>query len=323
MPSPRPPEPQSARAVMMIRPARFAANPQTAASNAFQARAPASADSDVRQQALLEFEALAQALADAGVEVCAFEDSPEPPKPDAVFADNWVSFHADGTAVLYPLLAPNRRAERRPELLERLSAMQGFRIDRVVDLSSHEAAGEYLEGNGSLVLDRVNHLAYACLSPRTHLNALGDFAQQLDYEVVSFDAFDGAGIPIYHTNVMMCLGAGFAVICSESIEDAQRRAAIHSILLDTQHEVIELSRAQILAFAGNMLALESGTGTPLIAMSSAAWACLERQQRRQLERHGSILATPIPTIEHFGGGSVRCMLADIHLPHRASGPPSR
>lgn len=313
--STNPPEPQSARGVLMIRPAGFAGNPQTAASNAFQS-APAAVTLGVQQQALMEFESLVQALTQAGVDVCVFDDTPQPQKPDAVFADNWVSFHADATAVLYPMLPPNRRPERRTELLERLAATRGYRIDRVVDLSGHEEAGEYLEGSGSLVLDRPNRLAYVCLSPRTHLNALGDFAQQLDYQIVSFDAHDAQGVPIYHTNVMMCVGADFAVVCGESIVDEQRRAAVRKRLADTGHELVELTQAQMASFAGNMLALENQAGEPVIAMSSAAWSCLDAAQRARLERHGRIVAAPIPTIEHFGGGSVRCMLADIHLPRR-------
>jgi hypothetical protein len=310
------PEPQAARAVMMIRPASFAANPQTAASNAFQARVGISSGSEVQTQARTEFEGLAQALTHAGVDVRVFDDTHEPCKPDAVFTDNWVSFHADGSVVLYPMLARNRRLERRPELVERLAALGSFRITRVVDLSAHEVSEEYLEGCGSLVLDRTHRLAYACLSPRTHLSALGDFAQQLDYEVVSFDATDSGGVAIYHTNVMMCLGADFTVVCSESIRDEQSRTAVHRHLSDTGHELIDISLAQVGSFAGNMLPLESTSGTPLIAMSSAAWSCLGTRQRARLERHGQIVTSPIPTIEHFGGGSVRCMLADIHLPTR-------
>ncbi len=312
------PTPQSAlaRAVMMVRPAHFAGNPETAASNAFQARVTASTGREASHLALGEFEALVQALMFAGVEVCVFDDTPEPVKPDAVFADNWVSFHADGSAVLYPLLAENRRTERRVELLQRLTTDWSWRIARIVDLSGHELSGAYLEGSGSLVLDRVNRFAYACISPRTHLAVLGDFAQQLDYEPVTFEAVDGAGVPVYHTNVMMCLGADFAVLCTDSIRDDRSRQAVLRRLRETAHEVIEISLGQVAAFAGNMLALADRAGEPLIAMSSSAWSCLNGPQRARLERHGGIVTSPIPTIEHYGGGSVRCMLADIHLPRR-------
>jgi hypothetical protein len=310
------PEPQAARAVMMIRPAAFAANPQTAASNAFQARGPASADGHVQTSALSEFEALAQALSGAGVEVCVFDDTPLPARPDAVFADNWVSFHADGTVVLYPLLAANRRSERRPELLQRLTEDGPWRIVRVVDLAGHEAAGAYLEGNGSLALDRSNRIAYACQSARTHPTALAEFARRLGYETVTFSATDPAGLAIYHTNVMMCVGSDFAVICAESIRDPRQCASVQRRLRDTGHEIIDISLAQVATFAGNMLALESRAGEPLIAMSAAAWSSLEARQCARLERHGRIVVSPIPTIERYGGGSVRCMLADIHLPRR-------
>jgi hypothetical protein len=308
-------EPQATRYVLMIRPAHFAGNPATAASNAFQARATDS-PAGVHAGALMEFEALAQALSQAGVEIFVFDDTLEPHKPDAIFPDNWVSFHADGTAVLFPMMAENRRCERRLELLERLTAMHEFYISRAVDLTAHERNGEFLEGAGSLVLDRVNRLAYACLSPRTHLGPLGDFAQRLDYQIVSFEACDANGVPVYHTNVLMSVGPRFAVVCSESIRDVERRDAVRRILTDTGHELIELSFAQMGNFAGNMLALETQAGAGLIAMSSSAWTSLERGQRSSLERHGTIVTAPIPTIEHYGGGSVRCMLADIHLPRR-------
>ena len=310
-------ESQSARSVLMIRPARFGANPDTAATNAFQARTVEEPLATIRERVTREFDALVGALTDAGVEVCVVDDTAEPEKPDAIFPNNWVSFHADGTVVLYPMLASNRRTERRLEVLEQLVARHHFRVGRTIDLSEHEMTGGYLEGTGSLVLDRVNRLAFASLSPRTHLDPIGDFAQRLDYEVVSFEAFDGAGIPPYHTNVLMCVGAHFAVLCASAIADDARRGAVARILENTGRELIEITPRQMSAFAGNMLELENRAGDKIIAMSATAQQSLDGAQRTGVERYGKIVAVPIPTIEKYGGGSVRCMLAEIHLPHRS------
>ena len=310
-------ESQSARSVLMIRPARFGANPDTAATNAFQARTLEESLAAIRMRVAREFDALATALSDAGVEVCAVDDTAEPEKPDAIFPNNWVSFHADGTVVLYPMLASNRRTERRLEVLEQLVARHHFRVGRTIDLSEHEMTGGYLEGTGSLVLDRVNRLAFASLSPRTHLDPIGDFAQRLDYEVVSFEAFDGAGIPPYHTNVLLCVGANFAVLCASAIADDARRGAVARILENTGRELIEITPRQMSAFAGNMLELENGAGDKIIVMSATAQQSLDGAQRTGVERYGKIVAVPIPTIEKYGGGSVRCMLAEIHLAHRS------
>ncbi len=310
-------EPQTAASVLLVRPASFGANPLTAASNSFQAQGIAALEARERAQAASEFSLLGAALADSGVEVCLADDTPDPVKPDAVFPNNWVSFHADGTVVLYPMLASNRRTERRMDILEALAQRHRFRIARTVDLSAHERDGVFLEGTGSLVLDRVHRNAFACLSPRTHVEALGDFAQQLDYEIVAFGASDAAGAPIYHTNVVMCVGTRFAVICAEAIDDAARRAAVLRILEDTGHEIVTISRAQMGAFAGNLLELRSSTGRPLIVMSQAASDSLEAHQAQRLAVHGQIIRVAIPTIERYGGGSVRCMIAEVHLPKRA------
>jgi hypothetical protein len=227
-----------------------------------------------------------------------------------------VSFHADGSVVLYPMLAANRRQERRGELLEQLSIEHGFRITRILDMTAHERDGKFLEGTGSLVLDRVNRIAYACISPRTDVDVLGDFAQQLDYEVVAFEALDAGGVPIYHTNVLMCVGTSFAAICSDCVREAER-AAVVGALRTTGHEIVELSFAQLSEFAGNMLELRSARGETLIAMSQRALDSLSPQQRATLGRSGTLIAVSIPTIETHGGGSVRCMLAEVHLPKKS------
>jgi hypothetical protein len=226
-----------------------------------------------------------------------------------------VSFHADGSVVLYPMMAENRRLERRLDVLEALSARHGFRAARVIDLTHHEGTGRFLEGTGSLVLDRVHRVAYACVSPRTDLDVLGDFAQQLDYEVVAFEAFDAGAAPIYHTNVLMSVGERFAAVCSVCIREDER-AAVLDTLRSTDHAILDLSMEQMAGFAGNMLELRSRSGS-VVAMSSRALETLTAPQRELLESHaGSIVAVPIPTIETLGGGSVRCMLAEIHLPRK-------
>lgn len=312
-----PKEPQSAAAVLMVRPARFGFNPQTAASNAFQERP--GAEADLQGRALREFDALAEQLGRAGANLIIVEDTQEPAKPDALFPNNWVSFHRDGTVVLYPMLAPNRRIERREEVIRTVLDAGAFRATRTVDLTHRETEGKYLEGTGSLVLDRTGRIAYANLSPRTDLDVLGEFAQQLDYELVTFESVDGADRAVYHTNVMMAVGTGFAVVCGASITHSRHRDAVYSKLRASGREVIEISLEQMGQFAGNLLELSPPRST-VIALSTTAWRSLEAGQRRALEHHGLVVAADIPIIERFGGGGVRCMLAEIHLPGRALGP---
>jgi hypothetical protein len=312
-----PPAPESrsqcADAVLMIRPARFGSNPETADSNRFQRAGATSADAAA---AAREFDRMAVRLTDAGVELIVAEDSPDPVKPDACFPNNWVSFHADGTVVLYPMMAPSRRAERRREPIAAVERA-GYRVLRTIDLSPLEARGEFLEGTGSLVLDRARRIAYACLSPRTTAGALAEFAAALDYRIVTFDAFGPENRPAYHTNVLMAIGEAFAVVCAESIARADSRAAVLEELGRGGREVIVIDTAEMNGFAANLLALRARAGDPLIAMSEAALHALAPDKRRRIERHGAIVAVAIPTIERLGGGSVRCMLAEIFLPRRA------
>lgn len=310
-------ERQAADAVLLVRPVAFHGNPQTADSNAFQ-RPPAAADPAAEQAAAaVEFDGLVEALRAAGVQTVVAEDTARPATPDSIFPNNWLSLHADGTAVLYPMMAPNRRGERRRELLERLSLEHGFRVVRVLDLSGHEQQERFLEGTGSMVLDRVNRIAYACLSPRTDLEVLAEAAQALGYEPLAFAASDANGMPIYHTNVMMCIGADFAVLCEEAIRDTGQRAAVRRRLEDTGHEVIPISLEQMACFVGNMLELAGAGGERLLALSARALDALDASQRAALEARCRLVAAPIAAIEDGGGGSVRCMLAEIHLPRRA------
>ena len=300
----------------MIRPAQFGANDETAGSNFFQRPAAGLPDAALRAQR--EFDALALALSDAGVRVHQFAGQRGAALPDEVFPNNWLSLHADGTAVLYPLLAVNRRRERRPDILAALGDSCGYRLDRVVDLTKLETRGEYLEGTGSLVLDRERRVAYACLSPRTHVKALAEFARALRYEVAPFAAVDAAGRPIYHTNVVLSLGTRFAALCTGAIADAAQRNTITARLEASGRALIELSMDELAHFAGNLLELNGSRG-PVIALSAAATHALATPTRRALERYGELVTADIATIEHIGGGSVRCMLAEVGLPTAKDG----
>ena len=294
----------------MIRPAHFGSNPETAASNFFQR--PSIAVDDVERRAQREFDALALALERANVRVHRFDGQRETRLPDEVFPNNWLSLHADGTAVLYPLLAPSRRRERRKDVLSTLELL-GYHIERVVDLSALEERGQYLEGTGSLVLDRAQRVAYACLSPRTHLTALAEFGRALDYEVIAFHAVDGLGRPIYHTNVVLSVGTRFAALCTSAIRDRDERRRVCASLESSGHELIELGDDELESFGGNLLELGDGAGN-VIALSAAALAAFATPTRRALERHGRLIAVDVATIERVGGGSVRCMLAEVALP---------
>ncbi len=307
-------QPQNARTVLMIRPVRFQSNPQTAESNRFQQQSGFEASEKEQNAAAMEFDGLVEKLRQAGVKVLVFEDTVEPHTPDSVFPNNWVSFHSDGTVVLYPMLAENRRPERRFELLDELSRKYGFRIDQTIDLSHHEDHGRFLESTGSLVLDRVNLVAYACMSARTDLDVLGEFGQRMNYDVVAFDAVGSDGDSIYHTNVLMCIGERFAVVCAEAILDDRQRAAVLTRLSITAHDVIEISMSPMEQFAGNMLELENDKGEKILTMSDRALDSLSNEQRTTLEKYATILPASINRIEDSAGGSVRCMIAEVHLP---------
>jgi hypothetical protein len=301
----------------MIRPVRFESNPQTAASNRFQGRSESSGEAQ-NAAAIAEFDGLVEALRDHGIDVVVVDDTHEPHTPDSIFPNNWVSFHSDGRVVLYPMEAENRRTERRMDIIERLDDDPGYVISAVIDLSHHESDGHYLEGTGSMVLDRINHVAYACLSSRTQLDPLGDFAQRMNYEVVAFEAVDCDGVPIYHTNVLMNVGEALAVICDEAIPREDQREAVLGRLRESGRQVVSLSYEQLDAFAGNMMELRNNKGERLVAMSQQALDSLHDEQLSILHENGDVVAVPINTIEASAGGSVRCMLAEIHLPRGQS-----
>jgi len=306
-------ESQLASAVLMIRPVRFESNPQTADSNRFQGKSGVTADQQ-QDAALQEFDGLVEALREHGIDVVVVDDTSEPHTPDSIFPNNWLSLHADGRVVLYPMEADNRRTERRMDVIERLDAELGYQVREIVDLSGHESTGHYLEGTGSMVLDRANRVAYACLSTRTQLDPLGDFTQRLNYDAVTFEAVDRDGVAIYHTNVLMNVGEELAVICDAAIPRDDQRSAVVQRLRDTGHEVLSLNYDQLDAFAGNMLELRTKEGARLVAMSQQAYDSLSGDQLQILSKNGEILTVPIDTIEASAGGSVRCMLAEIHLP---------
>jgi len=310
------PDPQTANAVLMIRPTAFHSNPQTAASNAFQ-RAPDAVANELEQQAAaVQFEGLADVLRTAGVEVIVEADTLEPSTPDSIFPNNWISLHADGSAVLFPMMAPNRRTERRMDIVERLGTVHGFRLEKVLDLSAWEQRGRFLEGTGSLVLDRISRVAYACLSPRTDVEVLEDFCQRTGFEPLAFHAVDADGIPIYHTNVMMALGRGYAVICDAAISDPAEHTAVLARLRQSGREIVSIDHEQMAAFAGNMLELINAEGHRLLVMSRRAEASLNDEQRAVLGKHARLLTAAIDDIEDSAGGGVRCMLAEIFLPRR-------
>ncbi len=306
-------EAQSTNHVFVVRPCRFQANPQTADSNSFQADKPWDDLQASNRLAQKQFDTLVGVLTQAGVNCIVVDDTPEPHTPDSVFPNNWLTMHADGSVVLFPMEAVNRRAERRQDILVALQEQHGFVVREQIDLSAHENDGHYLEGTGSIVLDRVNRVAYACRSSRTDEKVLNTFAERLGYSTVVFDSNDEDGLPIYHTNVMMFVGSHVAVVCIESVPEAQR-AGILASLADSGHEVVFIDYEQLNAFAGNMLELRGKEDRAVIALSQQAYDSLDASQRATLRSHASLAICPIDHIETQSGGSVRCMLAEIHLP---------
>ncbi|WPU96858.1 arginine deiminase-related protein [Mucilaginibacter sabulilitoris] len=301
---------QSTNSILMIRPVSFGFNEQTADSNAFQNR-----DADqqaVQDKALAEFNGFVNTLKENGVSVTVIDDTPQPHTPDSIFPNNWVSFHADGNVFLYPMQAENRRLERREDIISKLE--DSFKVAHVIDLSRFEAENKFLEGTGSMVLDRENKIAYAGLSPRTDQEVLKLFGEQAGYKIISFEAAEANGKAIYHTNVLMCIGSGFAVICADSIPNPHEKVVVLESLRSTRKEVITISFDQMNRFAGNMLEVKSNKGETLIVMSQNAYQALDEEQRLALQKYGKLVYADINTIETNGGGSARCMMAEVHLP---------
>ena len=302
-------EVQTTSHLMMIRPVRFGFNEQTAGSNAFQQRDSAHTSTEIQALALAEFEAFVARLREAGVVVTVFDDTPVPHTPDSIFPNNWISFHHDGKIVLYPMYAPNRRAERRLDIVDHFARL--YPEPKVIDLSHYEAEERYLESTGSMAMDRVHQRVYACISPRTDPGLFAWFCQEMACEGMLFHAVDEAGQAIYHTNVMMALGAEYAVVCMEAIRDGEEQRRLRQALEETGHEIIPISYAQMHAFAGNMLEVYNQDGQPLTVMSQRAYASLEAWQLDKLRGYGGIVVGPLDVIETYGGGSVRCMMAEV------------
>jgi len=300
---------QTTSHILMIRPVNFGYNAETAVNNAFQV---AGMDAEAQKKALREFDAFVSVLRSNGVDVTVVQDTPEPHTPDSIFPNNWISFHNDGTVIFYPMYAANRRLERKQHVIDTVRTL--FEIKSQIDLSSYESKNIFLEGTGSMVLDRDNKIAYACLSPRTDKKVLEDFCKQTGFKPVSFRAVDSKGREIYHTNVMMCVADRYVVICLESIDDKTERENVTTAITGSGKEIIEINFDQMNHFAGNMLQVENVSGQKLLVMSSQAFRSLTKQQVDKLSSYNNIIHSPLVTIETNGGGSARCMMAEVHLP---------
>lgn len=307
---------QNTSHILMIRPVAFAMNTETAIDNHYQKQVDGLNSEAAQLEAVKEFDAFATKLRDAGVDVTVINDTLEPLTPDSIFPNNWISFHETGMVVLYPMAAENRRSERREDIPEKLKE-KGFSMTETLDYSGCESDGLFLEGTGSLVLDRENLIAYAGISQRTNEILLNDWAKQLGYEVVSFRAMqdvNGELQPIYHTNVMMSVGQEIAILCADSIKDATERAEVVSSLEKSGKQILYISEAQKSSFAGNMLQLVNNAGERIMVMSTQAYNSLTEGQRRTISESNRIVHSSLNTIETLGGGSARCMMAEIFLP---------
>lgn len=300
---------QTTSHLLMIKPVRFDFNAETAVNNSFQ---QASDDKAVAEKATREFEQFVTILTHAGIDVTVVNDTAEPHTPDSVFPNNWISFHSDGSVFLYPMFATNRRQERKPHVLAAIR--EKFAVNNTIDLTGYEEQQLFLEGTGSMVLDRTNKIAYACLSPRTAIEVLNEWATKAGYDTVAFVSVDSSGSPIYHTNVMMCVADRYAVICLDSIPDQSERNLVEQQLSGTGKDIITISFEQMNHFAGNMLQVQNKEGKPYLVMSSQAFQSLTADQVSRIEAYNPILHSDIKTIETNGGGSARCMMAEVFLP---------
>jgi hypothetical protein len=299
---------QTTSNVLMIRPLHFMYNAETAVNNSFQVKGD---QSNLTEKALNEFDVLVSQLQKVGIDVTVVEDSPSPHTPDAIFPNNWISFHESGVYCLYPMFAPNRRKERKIEVLDIIKKKFNYR--ELVDFTEYETLGKFLEGTGSMVLDRDKRIAYACLSPRTDISVLEEFCKKLNYKPVSFHSTDEQGQPIYHTNVMMCVTDRLVVICLDSITNSEEKKYVSETILASGKEIVPITAAQMNQFAGNMLQLENKNHEKIMVMSSAAWNSLYPTQKELLTQYNRIVHASLQNIESNGGGSARCMIAEIHL----------
>lgn len=303
--------------ILMVEPTAFYYNPETAVNNYFQTETTDSQE-DIQQEALAEFQGMVSALRSKGVNVITIKDTASPHTPDSIFPNNWISFHDNGNVVLYPMFAKNRREERREEDVLGLLEEKGFHVEDVIDFSSAEEDEIFLEGTGSIILDRENELAYACVSQRTDEDLLIEFCEELEYTPVIFHAnqtVNGERKPIYHTNVMMCVADKYAIICLDSIDDKKEKKAVCDYLLEAEKEIIAITEVQMHQFAGNMLQV-GGLGQSHLVMSQTAYNSLTEEQITKIENYNPILPVKIDLIEKLGGGSARCMMAEVFLPKK-------
>lgn len=301
--------------IFMVRPVQFYRNEQTAVNNYFQQEAGDITRTQIQKHALEEFDLFVDKLRLNKVHVEIFEDTRSSETPDSIFPNNWLTMHDDGLIMTYPMFAENRRKERRPDIIDQLKTE--FFVDHIYSFADWEKQGKFLEGTGSLILDRPNKVAYAALSERTSVEVLDEFCRLTHYTAITFQAMqtvDEERLPIYHTNVMMSVGENFAVVCLDCIDDPVERAKVEFNLNKTGKEIIAISEEQVKNFAGNILMVRNANGKPIIVMSQAAHSSYTGRQLKLLENHGEILSSPIPTIEKYGGGGVRCMMAEIFLP---------
>lgn len=301
---------QTASNILLVKPARFSYNEETAFSNSFQQKLSL-ADEDIEKNVCQEFENFVETLQSKGIEITLVEDTAYPHKPDAIFPNNWVSFHEDGIVIFYPMCAPNRRTERRLEVIDDLK--NNFLIKEIIDFSFYENENRFLEGTGSICFDHDHKIGYACLSPRTDEDLFIKLCKRLNYEPIHFNAFDNKGNRIYHTNVMMCIGERFAVICLEAIKDEDEKETVRNSLLQTGHEIIEINMNQMFQFAGNCLTLKNNNNQIFLVLSQSAFDALNEQQKSAITQHVELLPLEIKTIESIAGGSARCMIAEIFL----------
>ena len=302
----------------MIRPRSFAFNPQTAVNNYYQNKNVFLDSNAISNQAILEFDSMVQLLKSNGVNTIVFDDLPGIEVPDSVFPNNWVSFHENGDVGLFPMYAKNRRLERRPEVLEFLES-EGFTISNIVDYSSAESENKFLEGTGSMILDRENRVAYCSISNRSNEDLFIEFCEDFEFTPVLFNSFQSVGdkrLPIYHTNVMMCVAMDYVIICLDSIDDKKQRKNVSDFINGSGKKLIEISENQVESFAGNMLELINDNGESVLVMSKSAEDSLNENQKNTITNYSRIVSCDINTIEVCGGGSARCMMAEIFLPKK-------
>jgi len=307
---------QTTNSILMIRPVAFRMNEQTAVNNYYQKVLDGLTPENVNAKAQEEFDTFVQKLKMVGIDVTVVDDTKNPDTPDSIFPNNWISFHENGDVALYPMFAENRRAERREDILDLLEE-KGFKLNDIVDYTSAEEDEIFLEGTGSLLLDRANGKAYCALSPRAEEELMIEFCEDFDMGPVIFEAYqtvDGERKLIYHTNVMMCLGETFAVICADCIDDKSERKQVLQSLKEDGKEIILITEDQVNNFAGNMLQLKGTDDKSYLVMSKSAHESLTTEQIEKLEKHATILSSSLDTIEACGGGSARCMMAEIFLP---------